>query len=172
MYHIASLSQPSIRSLMDLQNQGANHSRAFNVSMAYVIASKLALPAGGTEDLGGYYRMNHAIAVREAMSKINELIPFDMRSTEDMVKAFMQFRLNMVNMTDVPLAINPETSLVDFFTLSSCFSKDTLDTIQKEGSAITSLISRLGPIYKEISTCIGGVAGVTETDPLGERVPG
>lgn len=172
MYHIASLSQPSIRSLMELQNQGVNHNRSFEVALAYVIGSKLAIPAGGTDDLGGYFRMNHALNVRENMSKINELIPFDMRSTEDLVKSFLQFRLNMVNMAEIPLAINPETTLVDFFTLSSCFSKDALDCIKCEGGKITSLITRLGPIYKEINAASGGPIGVTESDPMGEKVPG
>lgn len=170
MYQIATLSQSSIRSLMDLQNQGANHNRAFNISLAYVISSKLALPAGGTDDLGGYYRMNHAISVREAMSKINELIPFDMRSTEDLVRAFLQFRLNMVNMAEIPLAINPETCLVDFFTLSSCFSKDALDTIQKDGGMVTSLITRLGPIYKELSASLS-IRPSDVKDPMAEQVP-
>lgn len=174
MYHIAKLSQPSMTALIALQNKGANHNRAFQLALGYVIGSNLALPAGGTEDAVGYFRMNHALGIRETLSCINELMPFDMRAAEDDIRGFFQFRLNQINMPKISLAINPESSLVDFFSISSCFSKDAIDAVVNKGADLTNFIVQLTPIYEDLrkssSTSENGVISVNDANK--EYVPG
>ncbi len=171
MYNIASLSQSSIRNLNALQSRGVNHGRVFSVAMAYTVNRTLGLPSVPVEDVAGYYRMHFAVEVREVLSKINELIPFDMRSTEDDVKGLLQFRMNMVSLKNYPLAMNKETGLVDFFTLSSCFPNEVLDLIRDDSAKICHLVTQLSPIYEELLKASKVQMDLPIDNGLGEKLP-
>lgn len=150
MYHIASLSKQSIQGLTDIQSRGANHTRAFTLALGYVLGASLAIPNTDIGDAVGYYRMTHALSVHDILSKLNELVPFDIRSAEDDVRGFFQFRVNQVNAPETPLALNPDSSLVDFFSISACFSKDAIAAIEENGSDVTRWIATLRPICDDL----------------------
>lgn len=135
---------------MELQTQGANFSPAFEVALGYVGASCLRTPVTGEEDLEGWYRVYCGLPAITILSRINEMLPIRTRVVNNLIKSFYMYRMSALNPVQVPLAINPETSLVDFFSLSAHFSRDVLDTISNEGEKITNLIVRLRPIVEEL----------------------
>ena len=172
MYHIASLSKPSIQGLTDIQSRGANHTRAFTLALGYVLGASLSIPNTDIGDAVGYYRMTHALSVRGVMSKLNELVPFDIRAAEDDVRGFFQFRVNQINAPLTPLALNSNSSLVDFFSISACFSKDAIKAIEENGGDVTRWIATLRPIcddLRKVSQC-ETVADVGTGNPE-DRIP-
>lgn len=150
MFTIASLSHPAAKSMMSLQSKGANHSRAFLIALGYTLGNSLSLSSEAEQDVNGYYRMVHSGTVRSILSDINEFLPFSVREAEDLVKSFYSYRHKAMRLADIPMAFNQETGLVDFFALSSVFSKCTLDEIGCNSAKISELIALLQPVCCDI----------------------
>lgn len=150
MYQLAALSKPAMAGLLSIQSRGVNQKRIFALGLAYVLSRDLALPAEGSEDQATYFRLQHELTVVNTLSSINELVPFNYKQCLEDVKAFFGYRNKARNPEKYVLAINPETSLVDFFSISTFFSNEVIAEIMKNGQELSRVISELTSIYEDI----------------------
>lgn len=171
MYTAANLSPAAIKALSELQSQGANFSVAFEAALGYVAASRLPLSSMASDDVVSQYRMSFSLPVNTALSNLNEMLPIRIRVIDGLVQSFFRFRVASMFPAEVPLAINPETSLVDFFSLSSHFSKDVLETIAEEGDKVTNLIVRLRPVWDDLCKMSSGDDTVSYDNGTGDVYP-
>lgn len=150
MYTIASFPQHVLKAVINLQTTQLNLNPVFTIGLAYVIARDLSIPVEKVEDVEAYYRIQHSYVVSQALSEINELMPFNLEEATENVKAFYKYRVSTVYPQAIPLAINPEKSLHGFFGLNQYFSDEMLETISTHGEKLTMVIGLLLPLQEEL----------------------
>lgn len=156
------LKPQALRELLNLQNEGLSHQRVFTVAVGYVLGRSLSIPAEYTDDFAGYFRFNHQIELSSRLSLLNELIPYNTSQAMEDVKNFMGFRNNQRHPERIPLALNKDNALVDFFGISKYFPKEVISLISEKGDQLTRLVSQLTPILEDLTV---------KTSGLGEEVP-
>lgn len=161
-YAATRLKPAALRELLNLQNEGQSHQRAFTLAIGYVMGRSLSIPAEYTDDFAGYFRFNHQVELSSRLSTLNELIPFNTNQAMEDVRNFMSFRNSQRQPDRIPLALNKDNALVDFFGISKFFPKEVIEIISTKGDQLTRLISQLTPIMEDLVVSVVGV---------GEEVP-
>lgn len=151
-YSLASLPLASRNFITSALSTGQNQKRCFRIALAYSLAKQLPLPSQEVTDPKMHYLQNEATPVLRSLSCLNEIIPFDTKETRELVAAFYTNRVAAAYPRSVPLAMNPQTAIVDFFGLTTHFSNDVLQTIHQESAQICRLVSGFCDMLNAINT--------------------
>lgn len=136
MSPLASLPRSAMSQLSLIQSTQKAHTLTFALAVAYVIASRLELPAEAGVDIQGHYRMHYLLDVQKKISRINELVPHQMNLAEKIVRELLDFRYLSVHPAPVPTG----GGLRGFTGLQLTVSPEVLDLIEANDPDLGLLI--------------------------------
>ena len=152
MYSLFKLSPQTRSQIQDYLSSATNREAIFAVAVGYASASTLALPPQQVDDLRDYFANNAKRGVEALLSCFNEMAPFDTVSAREHAWAFYKLRYNMVFVKASPIAMKPETAIVDFFGISNALPNATLELITQHPAKLSVLVGRLREVLREIGT--------------------
>ena len=150
MYLLSMLSKQSLSFVNQTTASGGNRSKPFAIALGYVLARQLSLPAEPVEEISMYYRLQHAQSVLSELDSINECMPLDTRLARKMVEDFYVFRYRAANPAMIPLAFQKGSGVVDFFGISTVFSKDVLEEIEASPDKLTNFVNGLSALFADV----------------------
>ena len=153
MYSLFKLSQRNRDLISNYLSTAVNREAIFTLAVGYAMASTMPLPPQAVNDLRDYYAYNGKKDNEDLLAAFNELVPFDTMAAREHTLAFYKLRYNTTFSKVVPLSMNPETSLEDFFGISGALSKGAIDTIKKNAPRLAVLIGRIRELLAEINAC-------------------
>lgn len=148
MYHIASLSKAAQGELGNILSSGVTRTVVYPVAVAYLLSQQQPLPAEDPKDPSTYYRLNVSLSVKNSLSYLNELAPFDYEAASSLTKAFFLMRLDAAYPTEYPIAFRSGTGVRDFFGLSRALPVEILDVIDKFPAELSSATKSLRVILE------------------------
>lgn len=144
-----------------LSQGGKTRTQIMSLVVAKLLADRASLPSGPVEDIRAYYNNMVETNIKTALSKLQEVLLFDVPTIEDRAYKFYCLRYAAANPPRDLYCTNPEAAVADFFGLSLQVSPADLETISQNYVAvgdysrrITSLLNDLvtPPSEKEFST--------------------
>jgi len=145
------LSTKGQRALAVLQSHSVNHTRAFCIAVGYTLSSKLVLPVQETEDIEGFFRVQHGIQVSKRVSDINELLPHSTKQSMADVQSLFANRYNAAYPKDIPVMLSATCPELAFFGINDYVSQETVDEIKKNAMPLMTMISNLVIILEDIA---------------------
>lgn len=150
MYGISALSKPSIQWVGIVTSSGVNRKPVFALAIAHCLSRQLPLPIEAVADIRTYYRLQHEITMIGKLSSLNELFPFDTKAAKEAILSFYCQRYRAANPPAIPLALQKDTALEDFFGLTTYFSNDVLCLIREQGELLTQTINGLTMLLSDM----------------------
>lgn len=169
MYSITKLSPPTAAFVNRAMGSGLNRSKYFPLAVAYCISASLAIPSEEVTSAEEYYRNNHHNSVTALLSAINEVIPGNSKAAQEAVKKFYAFRVSAAFPKAIPLAMKPNTGVVDFFGLSAVFGDDILKLINESNGELTTMVNGIHSLVVDIRNAQVASAAASQENAQADR---
>lgn len=150
MYNITKLSKPSQDFISQLTLGNRSKALETSIALARVLAYGLAIPSSPVEDVAGFFRSQHKVQLLGVVGLINELTILDLEAVVVCAERFYTLRYQAAFGDCYVMALKKETAIVDFFKISKIFDPVTIQCIEDNSLAITSMVNKFKTIVDEL----------------------
>lgn len=165
------LSRRGLQALTEMQSIGANHKRQFTLALAYVLTQKLPVPVEPMDDVRGYFRIQHQIGLTANISRVNELLPHNVKQVQEDARALFSYRYDAAHPVKIPLVMAKDDAVSAFFHITKNIPPDMATAISENPSLLTTLIMHLGILDDELSAACQVDCALGQPDSTGENAP-
>lgn len=148
---LCKMSKPTNDWINRVLSTATNGTKLFSIATAYALAYKLSLPASEVSEIETFYRQDKTATVLRMLNEVNSILPFDFRTSKELVKDFYIWRYRQAFGTMGPSAFSKKDPIENFFGLSRCFPNEVLDMIRQDPDRLTTLTHQLQAFIKEIT---------------------
>jgi hypothetical protein len=156
MYAITKLSKESQDFIGYQVSNNKSRSLITSLALGKVLADRLSLPSTPVDDIGTYYRQSSATDYNTLLSDVNELLILDIQAVNDSATKFYMNRYYNAHPAAVTIAINAESAIPDFFSISRSFDKTTLSLIAENCVCLTDSVSKFKRLVSELQGAVDG----------------
>lgn len=132
MFNASKLSGESLDFVNYLVANNIGKCPVTTTAIAYAIAKNLQLPSSKVENIESFYKQTHSITTLKKISQINEFVIVNSNDLADTVRKFYLARYYVLNPPNLLWCPDPETAVVDLFSIHLGLDKVTLDNIKHD----------------------------------------
>lgn len=123
------------------------------IGLAKAIIASKPVPVSETDDIEMYFIDNHSLAVKDTISKVNELLVVDTAFVLEAARTLWKARAYAaVPCTDLPVVFPGMNKAIDVYGFGSCVSQDLDAMIHENPHEIMKAYLGFSRLIKEIET--------------------
>lgn len=149
-YYNTKLTSKSQMYLSALTSSNRSRSKEVSIAIARIVSNRFSIPVG-VQDITAYYNTQVRLELEAMVNSLNNLVVLDIQSILDYSAKFYNFRYLSACPSVHILAVNNQTAVVDFFSISRIFDEAFLKILSEHAVCITEATLRFSDILEEIA---------------------
>ena len=151
MAQITKLSSSSLSFVSKLTTNNTSRAMSTSIALGRTLSNSLTLPSSPVDNPLQYFKIQNQLNLESLISTINEIVIIDTNAVLDYATKFYEYRYASVHPTPHVIALNKQSAIADFFSISKHFSKECLSVIESNPVFMTDLVNNFKNMIAELT---------------------